>query len=241
MVTKVITSTQHPIVKKLWKLRKDRRFRKGEKQVLLYGETMVREWFPTKKVALLLTEKKSTFSRPYEEKYILSKEALKKIAGYEEKVLAVVDYPPAQDLKNKEYLLLLDGIQDASNIGSLFRSALGLGWEGFLLTSDCADLFHERSIRASKGAVFQLPYQVVSLEKLSLHQKKVIIAHQKGEDIRTFSWRGPMVLVLGNEGHGPRKQYFSSYSLVSLPMSASLQSYNVAICGAILMYHWRCL
>ncbi|GLI63703.1 hypothetical protein VaNZ11_006752, partial [Volvox africanus] len=63
-------------------------------------------------------------------------------------------------------LLVLDGVQDPGNLGTLARSALAFGWGGLFLLHGCCDPFNEKAVRASRGALLRLPLAAGSLEEL---------------------------------------------------------------------------
>eukprot|EP00201_Polytomella_parva_P021758 CAMPEP_0175039822 /NCGR_PEP_ID=MMETSP0052_2-20121109/858_1 /TAXON_ID=51329 ORGANISM="Polytomella parva, Strain SAG 63-3" /NCGR_SAMPLE_ID=MMETSP0052_2 /ASSEMBLY_ACC=CAM_ASM_000194 /LENGTH=494 /DNA_ID=CAMNT_0016301839 /DNA_START=477 /DNA_END=1961 /DNA_ORIENTATION=+ len=71
------------------------------------------------------------------------------------------------------HLLVLDKIRDPGNMGTLFRSALAMGWSGVFLLPGCVDPLNEKAVRASCGAVLHMPYVKGSIEQL-----KAMVAHQ---------------------------------------------------------------
>ncbi|MEW5296863.1 MAG: hypothetical protein WDW36_000112 [Sanguina aurantia] len=66
-----------------------------------------------------------------------------------------------------ERLLVLDGIQDPGNLGTLVRSALAFGWDGVWLLPGCCDPFNDKAVRASRGAVLRLPMDMGSVQELA--------------------------------------------------------------------------
>lgn len=236
MYTKEITSLQHPIVKHLVKLRKNRRYRQECNALLLEGKKMIEEYQGT--IQTLLTTDKTTLSATHH--YLVPQAILEKISGTQtpEPYIAEVPLPPFQPLHGKARLLALDGISDPGNLGTLLRTALALGFEGVFLTSECADPFSDKALRAAKGATFRLPIQMGTAESLlTLIQENGLtpyIADAKGGLHSTFE--SPLVLILGNEAHGPSPVLKNNGKLLSIPISDQTESLNVAVAGGILMH-----
>ncbi|URE00359.1 SpoU rRNA Methylase family [Musa troglodytarum] len=149
-------------------------------------------------------------------------------------------------------LLVLDGIQDPGNLGTLIRSAMAFKWDGAFLLPSCCDPFNEKALRASRGASFQLP--VVSgtwshLMTLKTKKKVKMLAGHPGSSAdgsnttRSLSHElaeslagEPLCLVLGSEGHGLSKQTVQACELVSIPMAGGFESLNVSVAGGIFLF-----
>ncbi|XP_020257251.1 uncharacterized protein LOC109833834 isoform X2 [Asparagus officinalis] len=150
-------------------------------------------------------------------------------------------------------ILVLDGIQDPGNLGTLLRSAVAFNWDGVFLLSGCCDPFNEKALRAARGASFQLPLVSGNWSHLnSLRSKfhmKMLAAHpgncgevqSKGPSalsrqfVDSFSDL-PLCLVLGSEGSGLSMQTMQSCELVSIPMGGMFESLNVSVAGGIFLY-----
>lgn len=185
---------------------------------------------------LFITEKIHT-SFPYKECFLITHEMMKKLTSLPspEPVAAVFPMPQPSDLSGKKPLLVLDGVSDPGNVGTLMRTALALGFKGVFLLEETADPYHDRAIRASKGAVFWLPIKLGSSEEFCnfARQLHVIIADIKGPK---FEKTKVDALVLGSESHGPSKTLLQHFPTASIPMPGEMESLNVAAAGAIFMY-----
>lgn len=234
MIPRRITSLQHPLVKYLVKLRQERDFREQEKSVLVTGVKLVTELAPLK----ILIADREVPNLSATETFLATPEILKKITGLQspEGVAAVVPLPATADLKHCSRLLILDGISDPGNVGTLLRTALGLRWKGAFLTPGSADPFNEKAIRAAKGATFRLPLCSGSWEQLSLQDKTVFVATLGGQLLDKIGKKEKIVLILGNETHGPSAHAKKIGVPISIPMTPAMESLNVASAGAILMY-----
>ncbi len=163
-------------------------------------------------------------------------EIIRKVTGLESAtdVLGVVRLPPQQELKG-ERLLLLDEIADPGNLGALIRSALALGWDGVYIAQGSVDPFNDKAIRASRGALFHLPYQKGSLERAlaSFPNHRLLVADARGGEGGT---KGAILLALGNEAGGPSPLLLEQGELIGIPISPKMESLNVAVAGGILLY-----
>lgn len=140
-------------------------------------------------------------------------------------------------------VLALDDVQDPDNVGALLRSAVAFGFDHVILSLGCADLYNEKVIRASKGAIFDCYVERKPLnEALSeLKEKGYYViaadAHQKGHLTKKES----VILVLGNEGHGLSSDVKALVDDVVTIETKTVESLNVSVAGAILMRDWSLL
>lgn len=246
MVTKKLLSLQHPFIKYLVSLRLDKSFRRQEKKVLVSGIKMTQELASSHiPIHTLILQEGSSFSIPAQDTIFVTYEILKKITGtvHPEPVAAVVSLPSFQDLSSISYLLVLDGVADPGNLGTLLRSALALGWDGAYLLENTCDPFNEKALRAAKGATFRLPLAQGSWNNLlEMTRKKsfqVLVADIEGTDMRQINTTPPVALILSKESQGPRKEAEKTFNKVTIPIQKEMESLNVASAGAILLYGLR--
>lgn len=145
-------------------------------------------------------------------------------------------------------LLVLEGLNDHENLGTLFRSARGLGCEGVLLGPGCADPLYRRSVRVSMGHVLRLPFTRTpgtTAELLAdLHARGVtslaLTPDPAAEDLRAVAPAladRRVALVLGAEGPGLSGEALAGAAhRVRIPMHAGVDSLNVAAAGAIALH-----
>lgn len=237
--TKEIQSLQHPAVKHLVKLRKEKGYRAQCQTFLIEGKKMVFECpLPIK---TLLIEKGAEIPAQIEAKetLIITKEILEKISGSKtpEPYLAEIPLPTPSSLKGKQKILALDRIADPGNVGTLIRTALALGFEGVFLTVGSADPFMDKALRASKGATLHLPIHIGSEKELhALIEENHLtpyIADSRGKIEKDFTI--PLILILGNESHGPTETLKKTGNLISISITKNAESLNVAVAGGILM------
>ncbi len=244
MITKEITSLQHPIVKHLVLLRKDRDYRKEKNRALIAGRKLISECASL--VAQVFLERGTPVpsSIGAAEIVYVTSEILKKVTGLEnpEPLAAEVSLPEPKALEGKQRILALDGISDPGNLGTLLRSALALGWEGVFITTNSTDPFNEKAVRAAKGASFRIPLQIGTREELcsliERNRMQAVVADTAGELLSSLKVHAPLLLILGNESHGVCQEMKDRFASVKIPMD-QMESLNVASAGAILMFALR--
>ncbi|MBP9841147.1 MAG: RNA methyltransferase [Simkaniaceae bacterium] len=228
MLTREIHSLQHPFIKHLVKLRTDKEYRHTHKEVLVTGIKLVKELSPSQ---IFVDKTRLSF-----EGIGVSASVLEKITGQKnpEGVAGLVPLPQEQNLTAFKKLIAFDRIQDPGNLGTLIRTALALGFEGAILLNQPVDPFNEKVIAASKGAVFRLPMATMTLSEIEKLPHTWYVASPRGTSQTT--WQTPSLLILGNESKGSDLENHPQAIPVSIPMKGDMESLNVAIAGAILMY-----
>lgn len=137
-------------------------------------------------------------------------------------------------------LLVLDGIQDPGNVGTLVRVAAAFGLRAVVLLDGCADPYGTKAARAAAGALFatrivRAPWSGV--EGALRARGPLYLADMGGCDVADVTPRGDWSLVVGSEGAGARAEVRAvAQEVVSVPMPGGHESLNVAVAGAILLY-----
>lgn len=247
MSVREISSLQHPSVKHWVKLRESRDYRYASRRVVVTGLKLLHELSSHLRFrALLVQEGSSLFAdASADETFHVPAQILKKVTGLEhpEPAAAEIDMPHQADLLAVKHLLILDGVSDPGNLGTLLRTARGLGWDGAFLTEGSTDPYNEKALRAAKGATFTLPWRSGTREELfSLleHNKlPLIAADAQGKEIAECTFPPSLALALGNEAHGLCAALKNSSQQVAIPLHGRMESLNVASAGAILMYLLR--
>lgn len=165
-----------------------------------------------------------------------------------QKVFASVKFPE-QYLKNEmpeepgKGILLLEGVQDPGNVGTLIRSAVAFGYSGLIMDENCADPFSPKAVHAAAGAILSLwIIRISNLEKPIAKLKNqgflLMASDLTGDEKDDLSNIDKIILVMGNEGNGisdaMRKM---SDALFKIPMKSNgVESLNVGAAGAVAMY-----
>lgn len=141
-------------------------------------------------------------------------------------------------------MLLLDGIQDPGNLGTILRTADALKVPVVLLEG-CADPYSHKVVRASMGAVFRTPVVQSTWEEAHAKLKAagipvaVTALSERAADIRTAQVRH-MAVVIGSEGQGVRSEILNSADAeLIIPMDSHCESLNAAIASAIVAWEMK--
>lgn len=246
-MVKRITSLQHPLIKKLVKLRKDAAFRKESQSIVIVGKHQTKEVCARTKANIILSTDESLIPKgiKFVEAILVTEEIVKKITGVTapEGILAEVPMPQESSLAHCRYVVALDGISDPGNLGTIMRTALALGWEGAFILDQSADPYNDKALRAAKGAAFRLPLRMGNwndLEKFIKNNRfTAFAADLEGEHLKNFSPPDKIMLVLGSESQGISERALSICRKITIPMPGAMESLNVAVAGGILMYQLR--
>ncbi len=165
-------------------------------------------------------------------------------------VLAVARTPSRElgrlTLPTHPLVVVLDRFEKPGNLGALLRTANGAGVHAVILSSPICELYNPNAIRASQGAIFQVPIGVGEFqdvfEWLLQHRFAIYAAIPSATAYYcSMDFRQPTALVLGNEAQGLGAEWHHHpVQPIALPMAGSMDSLNVSVCGGILMYEaWR--
>lgn len=237
---KLIESQHHPLVKHLVKLRERKRYRDDHDIVLVEGKKLIQDLSKTTSIIHLFSDDPNELHRiESTEKTLLAPQVIKKVGETRSQgnLFALVKKPSQHSLEHEKWVLVLDQIQDPGNVGTLFRTALALGWDAIYLTNGTCDPLNDKALRAAKGATFLLPWTTGPWEEFlnwSLQARlPCVVADLQGSPPKPMP--DGVCLILSHEGAGPRAETFQQ-ERVTIPMSDQCESMNVAIAGGIIMY-----
>lgn len=149
------------------------------------------------------------------------------------------------NLTGEALVVVLDRLQYPGNVGTLIRAADAVGAAAVILIEPCADAFDSKSIRSSRGSLFNVPLvrtgDVPALFAwLEGHGFQPVGADpQQGQSWGRGLWQGRTALVLGSEGPGLSPDVRACLTgWARLPIVGKVDSLNVAVAGGVLMYEW---
>ena len=159
-------------------------------------------------------------------------------------VLSVCGIPEndlPETLSGKRYMVL-DGVQDPGNVGTILRTADAFRADGLFLVNACADLYNPKTVRATMGAVFRCPVWSIDVESL----KRLLCAsdlplygaalRNDTADARTVDYTR-CAIAIGSEGKGLSAEMLNACNqTVLIPMNEHCESLNAAIAAAVLLW-----
>lgn len=245
-----ITSRQNPLVSHIRKLGTDRAYRRTQGLFLIEGVKLLEECSKWNGLMDTLVYADGTslpvIPPPAERIVMVPADLLKTLSTVEtpQGVLAVCKAPSLatpEALSGSRYLVL-DGVQDPGNVGTIWRTADAFGVDGLFLLPGCADPYSPKTVRASMGACFRLPVWETDLETLSARLSAASIPlratalREDTADVREVDWTRSAV-VIGSEGRGVSCEVLAACaSTVKIPMRERCESLNAAAAASVVLW-----
>lgn len=140
-------------------------------------------------------------------------------------------------------LVVLEGLQDPGNLGTILRTGEGAGITGVILGKETVDIFNPKTIRATMGSIFRVPFvyaEDLAQTILTMQSRGVrtYAAHLSGKNLYdSFSFLGGTAFLIGNEGNGLSPEITKlADELLRIPMEGRVESLNAAVATSLLIY-----
>lgn len=230
----MIESRKNQKIKELFKLlQKKHRDKTGH--FLVFGEHGITEAKKQKNIVEIYTTNNN------KEGILISKSIMKELTPLltpSERV-AVVRKSLPKAYSNK--VLIIDGIQDPGNLGTLIRSAVGFGFTTIISSFDTVDFYNEKTVSATQGNLFYANVikknLIDEIKKLKKDGYKIIATDvNKGISLKTIKKSEKVGLILGSEGSGIKEEIKNLADLFVIIETNQIESLNVSIAGSIIMY-----
>jgi RNA methyltransferase, TrmH family len=248
---KYIQSSKNPVVKQWKKLLT----KKGRDQSLTYiveGFHLVEEALKQDDTVIELilvegVEMPNKWNPDGIELVQVSEEVGKALADTEttQGVFAVCRQKDPEAINESKTFLLLDGLQDPGNIGTIIRTAEASGIDSIVLGKGTGDLYNPKVIRSAQGSHFHLPIIKSDLSEIIpvLKEKGIPVygtALENGEEYTSVKPQDSYALIVGNEGSGMSGEILSMTDQnLYIPIYGKSESLNVAIAAGILLYYFK--
>ena len=230
----IITSLKNEKVKYWYNLR-NKKFRDQERRFLIEGDHLINE---ARKQNLVI-ETISIVDKNAD--YFVTKEIMEKIS--EQKSIsynaAVVRFISEDSITGN--VLILDGVQDPGNLGTIIRSCIAFGVSNIILSDNSVDLYNSKVIRATEGMIFNINVlrrnliEFIPIVK-NLGYKIVGTDVKNGIDIKDIN-KENIAIVMGSEGQGLSNEVKNMCDdFVYIKMDSACESLNVGVATSILLY-----
>jgi TrmH family RNA methyltransferase len=253
----LITSTANPRVKLLRSLH-ERKHRRVHGLCLVEGVRLLEEALASnlRIEAILYSPERLSASgagralRPRLERLPIAEEADERVLAAlsgtvtSQGVTAAVQIPEPGALSPAGHVLVLDGIADPGNAGTMLRTARAAGAAAVLAMRATTDLWAPKVLRAGMGAHFHLPVQTdvdwPGLPELLGGRQLLLATAHEGTPYRHVDWSRPSAIVIGSEAHGPSQPAANvPVQTITIPMAEGAESLNAAAAAAILLFAAR--
>jgi TrmH family RNA methyltransferase len=163
-------------------------------------------------------------------------------------VLAIAEIPSTSiatlQLPTRARIVILDGVQDPGNVGTILRTAAALGAAAVLALPGTVDLWNAKVVRSAMGAHFHMPAMACTWDTLDAFRARDSVslwgADAGGRPLESLTPPDRLALLVGNEGAGLSPEGRSrAESFAALPISSTVESLNVAVATGILLYQLR--
>lgn len=235
----MIESINNEQIKEIRKL-KDKKYRDETNLFLVEGDHLVKEAYKAGYlVKLILTEDIYDFDV---EKLIVTDKVINSISDLNNVKVIGVCKKISSDLDLSKNVLILDGVQDPGNLGTIIRSCVAFNINNLVLSNETVDLYNSKVLRSTQGMNFHINIvrddlkNVISLLKennYTIYGTNVI----NGIDIKDVKNSNKYAIILGNEGNGISDEISSLVDKnIYIKMNDKCESLNVAVSGSIILY-----
>ena len=249
---KEITSVNNSFIKELLLL-KDKQVRKEKNLFIVEGYHLVEEAFKHQLLdSVLSTEKSVLDSIDITNKYLVSDAVIKKLSTTKtpQNIIGVVKNCINSSfdnllLRNDLKVIILDNINDPGNLGTIIRTSAALGYDAVIASLETVDFYNEKVLRATQGAIFKIPLVKGKLVDLinNLKSNGIYIygtSLKSSKSITEVLKQQKYGIVVGNEAQGVRDEVLALCDQnIILPMEKDVESLNVGIAAAILMWELK--
>lgn len=248
---KEITSTNNPTVKFTNSLKQKSEIIANH-SVFVEGEKIVNDLVNSGKILqrLFVEENKiskfeNLISKFENQTYKISESVSKKLSESVTSpgIFAIFELPQNNQFNFDEKFLVIDNLQDPSNLGSIIRSGVAFGFKN-IVSINSVFPYLPKVIRSSMGYVFDVNFINLTVDELAkqkeIHKFKLVSANLNGENCDNIKINENFGLIIGNEGNGVSKtlQNLSDIT-VTIPMQNNVESLNAAVSASILMFNLK--
>lgn len=252
MVSKNVTKLVQNLEKKKFREKYQLFKIEGEKMV----EELLRSNFKTEYLfALEEWANRNKNCLDFNKLQIVTESEMKSLSDFQSlpDVMAVASIPdsahPTADEINQELVLLLNGIQDPGNLGTIFRVADWFGIKYIICDKECASIYNSKAVQASMGAIFRVKpiYVENGADWLSKHKNKnyrTFGTFLEGENIYKTALPERGVIIMGNEGHGISREIETmTDTKITIPSFSNSdfhsESLNVGVATGIILSEFK--
>lgn len=235
------TNIKNNKIKEIKKLNQ-KKYRDRENLFLVEGEHLVLEAYKKGMIEELILEQNVVFPIDVPTIYVTN-DVINYISELEspQSIMAVCKKMEENDILN-DRILILDGIQDPGNLGTIIRSAVAFNIDTIILSNDTVDLYNSKVVRASQGLLFHLNIIRKDLLEIipSLKEKDYKIIGTKvthGNSLKTLAKIKKFAIIMGNEGNGIKEEISELCDeFIYIEMNDLCESLNVGVATSIILY-----
>ena len=235
----MIESINNEQIKEIRKLN-DKKYRDESNLFLVEGDHLVKEAYKAGVLKkLILTEDTYDFDV---EKLLVTDKVINSISDLNNIKVIGVCSKISSELNLDKNILILDGVQDPGNLGTIIRSCVAFNIDNLVLSNECVDLYNSKVIRSTQGMIFNMNIIRDDIKKVinklkdnnyTIYGTNVI----NGIDVKDVKNTEKYAIILGNEGNGISNDINALVDKnIYIKMNDKCESLNVAVSGSIILY-----
>ena len=235
----MISSLDNKKVKEWTKLH-NKKYRNEE--FLLLNEELIKEAHKHNLLKTLIYVGELPFA--FDEAYEVSREVINKISKEDNLKYIGIGLPIKEKSNFQNRVIILEDLQDPMNIGRIIEAADNFGFDSVVLSNNSADLYNQKCLNAALSSLYNVNIIHDDINKVIKELKdddfKIYATGLKTYSIEMYDVKPyeKMAIILGNEGSGVKEETMNlSDEIIKIDMH-NIDSLNVAMAGAILMYHF---
>ena len=239
----LITSLDNDRIKGYIKL-KDRKYRKKTNTFIVEGRHLVLEAYKAGKIIELILEKDEVLPLDLPIVYVTN-EIISRISEMEtpSTVMALCKMDCEEEIKG-EKILMLDGIQDPGNLGTILRTVDSVGLKQLIVSKGTADAYNPKVVRSTMGAIFRV--KVIEVENLKEtieiirknNYNLLVTSLQTNDSVYDMDYY-KKVIVIGNEANGVSKEIQDiADNRIKIPMLGKTESLNASVATGVILYEY---
>ncbi len=254
----VITSKDNEVIKNIRKL-KEKKYREQEKKYIIEGIKLIEEAVEEKaKIDTIIVCEDCVKDGTIEQKllyeiakynciYVSEKvfSAVTEVTN-PQGILAVVEKETGEETidYNQDVILVLDGIQDPGNLGTILRTVDSVGLTQIIISKETADAYNSKVVRSTMGAIFRIKIIIVddlvkTLKEIKKHKFKIVATSLKTDKSIYDVDYDKKVIVIGNEANGVSKEVLEASNIkVKIPMLGKTESLNASVATSVILYEY---
>ena len=250
-----ISSIKNDKIKDLRKLYQ-KKYRKERKQFILEGLRLIRGAYKAGADLENIFLTNQYYDEHKSESFIINNEdhlifvdsnLIKEVAETDnpQEIIAVVNEPQTTlaEIIKKDYILVIDQIQDPGNMGTIIRTAAAAGFQSLIIKKGSVDVYNLKVLRSTAGAIYALPFvkdieEEELIEILKDKEQNIYAADLNTENYyHKVRYEKPLSLIIGNEARGiSRKLLETADKSVKIPLKGNIESLNAGVAAGLIMF-----
>lgn len=233
-----ITSVNNDYIKEVNKLHQ-KKYRDESKKFIIEGDHLIGEAYKSGYLKEIIALEDIVLKYDDIKITYVTKEVMDKISEQTSgtNIIGICDYIENNNITNN--VIMLDGLQDPGNLGTIIRSAVAFNYD-VVLGDNTVDIYNSKVIRSTEGMIFNVNFIKSNLiDFIESHKdyKYLVADMNNGTDIKNYNKNSKVAIIMGNEGNGISDDIRNiDLDYIYIKQSSKCESLNVGVAASILMH-----